>query len=264
MYRAFYQLNQNIHRKDRRGDDLFVSKSFAEAASRLDFMKDKGGIVLFTGLAGVGKTTTLRYFIEKQNPKLFRFAYAPLSTVSVIEFYRQIAILLGCDTPYRKDRLFYSIQETITDLAKNHQTTPVIIFDEAHLLKNDNFHELQILSNFSLDSADPALFILVAHPHIIDRLKRPLFDSFYQRIKLKISLPPFTLNETHDFISHILRRASATNGLFAPQAIELIHNLTNGLPRKITHLLEQTLIFGAANQLKLIDEEAIVQIAKEI
>ena len=264
MYRAFYQLNQSIHRKDRPGHELFISESFAEAASRLDFMKDKGGLVIFTGPSGVGKTTALRYFIEKLNHKLYNIAYAPLATVSVIEFYRQIAHILNTHIPYRKDQLFFAIQQTIINMANNQHTIPIIIFDDAHFLRNENFHELQLITNFNFDSIDPVLFILVAQPYLIDRLKRPVFESFYQRIKLKISLQPLSLNETKAFVCHILKNATAASDIFAPQAVELIHNLTSGLPRKITQLMEQALIFGTAHQLKIIDEDVIIKIAKEI
>jgi len=264
MYRAFYRLSQNIARKDRTAEDLFISPSFSEAASRLDFIKDKGGFVLFTGQSGVGKTTVLRYFSEKLNHKCYKIFYAPLATVSVIEFYRQIAYLLGSAIPFRKDQLFHAIQHTIGDLAGNQHTIPIIIFDDAQFLKNDNFHELQLLANFHFDSLDPVLFILAAQPHLIDRLKRPVFDSFYQRIKLKISLQALSLDETKSFMAHVLKTASAPNDLFNSQASELIYNLTNGLPRKISHLMEQALIYGTAHQLKTIDENVIVKIAKEL
>lgn len=264
MYQAYYHLSQRIHRKDRSGAELFISPSFSEAISRLEFIKDKGGIVVFTGPAGAGKSTVLRYFVEKLNQKFYKVAYAPLSTVSVIEFYRQIAYLLHGDIPFRKDQLFYSIQKTIIELATNQNTIPIVIFDDAQFMKNENFRELQLLTNFNFDSTDPVLFVLAAQPHLIDRLKRPAFESFYQRIKIKISLYPLTLKETESFISHVLKTASASETLFNNNAIQLIHSLTSGLPRKITQLMEQALIYGTAHQMNTIDENIILKIAKEI
>jgi len=74
-------------------------------------------------------------FAESLDSKFFKIAYAPLSTVSVIDFYRQLAFLLAGYTPHKKDLLFRTIQDTIMELALNQKTIPVIIFDDAHFLK---------------------------------------------------------------------------------------------------------------------------------
>lgn len=190
MYRAYYQLQKSVNRKNIPVGELFVSDSLHEAQARLDYMKDKGGFVLISGAPGVGKTTLLRSFAESLDSKFFKIAYAPLSTVTIIEFYRQLSFLLAGHIPYRKDLLFRTIQEAIMEMAVNQKIIPIIIFDEAHFLKNENFFELQLISNFNFDSLSPALFILIAQPHLLERLKRPAFEAFYQRITLKISLQP--------------------------------------------------------------------------
>jgi len=274
MYRAFYQLQKSVNYKSIAVEDLFYSTGFKEARARLDYMKDKGGFVLVNGPSGVGKTTLLRSFVESLDAKSFKIAYAPLSTVSVADFYRQLAYLLCGQTLYKKDILFRTIQQTIMEMALNKKTIPIIILDDAHFLKNENFFELQLLSNFNFDSFSPALFILIAQPHLQDRLRRPVFDSFYQRISIKINLQPLASQETHDFIAQVLKNASGPGSsvhvssrneqLFTPQAIELIGKRSGGIPRLITTIMEQALIYGAANQLTTIDGNSICKIDPEL
>ena len=48
------------------------------------------------------------------------------------------------------------------------------------------------------------------------------------------------------------------------QALELLHDLSGGIHRKITKILEKALIYGAANKIELIDQEAIYKISAEI
>ena len=291
MYRPYYQLKKAVNQKSIPVDDLFTSNSFSEARARLDYMKDKGGFVLVSGKPGVGKTTLVRAFAESLDAKFFKIAYAPLSTVSVIEFYRQLSFLLAGDIPYRKDLLFRTIQNTIMEMAVNQKTIPVIILDDAHFLKNENFFELQLISNFNFDSLSPALFILIAQPHLVERLKRPAFEAFYQRITLKINVQPFTLKETQLFISQVIKNASASASasasgtgptlknpnpqhdqhektfnfnLFNPQAVELIFKRSRGMPRLITTIMEQALIYGAAHNIPVINEEVICDIEPEL
>jgi type II secretory pathway predicted ATPase ExeA len=286
MYRAYYQLQKSVNRKSISVGERFISDSLGEAQARLDYMKDKGGFVLISGAPGVGKTTLARSFAESLDTKFFKIAYAPLSTVTVIEFYRQLSFLLAGHIPYRKDLLFRTIQEAIMEMAVNQKTIPIIIFDEAQYLKNENFFELQLISNFNFDSLSPALFILIAQPHLLERLKRPAFEAFYQRITLKINLQPFTLKETQLFISQVIKNASAAAGtgftstsqhpnlqhdqhdqhedLFNQQAVELTFKRSKGIPRLITTIMEQALIYGAAHNIPTIDEKVICDIETEL
>jgi general secretion pathway protein A len=286
MYRAFYQLQKAVNYKSLAVGELFSSASFNEAHARLNYIKDKGGFVLVSGQAGVGKTTLLRSFVESLEEKFFKVAYTPLATVSVSDFYRQLAYLLCGQILYRKDILFRTIQQTIMEMALHNKRIPIIILDDAHFLRNENFFELQLLSNFNFDSLSPALFILIAQPHLLERLRRPVFDSFYQRISIKINLQPLSSQDTHQFILHLLRNVSGAPGapgapgasgsghhgsasnynehLFTPQAIELIYKRSGGIPRMITTIMEQALIYGSVQKLTTIDQEVIYKIEPEL
>lgn len=268
MYRAFYQLEKPVDRKNIPIDELYRWQDFNEAISRLEFMKDKRGFVIVSGSSGVGKTTVLRYFVENLNDRYYQVAYAALSTLAPRDFYRQIAMLLCGQAAYNKTQLFSDIQQTIIQLSIQQKKIPIIIFDDVHFFKSENFFELQLLSNFHYDSLSPALFILVGQPHLIDRLKKPAFDSFYQRIKMHIPLQPLSLEQTQAFIDHIIstcgRKQTGQNSLFNQQAVELIHKLANGIHRKITTILEKALLYGAANKLGHIDQEVIYKISSEI
>lgn len=283
MYRPYYRLQKNVNHKDIAVKDLFNSTGYNEARARLDYMKDKRGLVLVSGLSGVGKTTLLRSFAESLDPKSFKIDYVPLSTVSVNDFYRQLAYLLSGQTLYKKDILFRTIQQAIMEMAVKKKIIPIIIFDDAHFLKNENFFELQILSNFNFDSLSPALFVLIAQPHLQDRLKRPVFDSFYQRISMQINLQPLSCQETRDFIVQVLKNAAGGSGdgdslslqtsnastsrfenLFTPQACQLIFKCSGGIPRLIAKIMEKALIYGSAHQLDTLDENVIYQIEPEL
>jgi type II secretory pathway predicted ATPase ExeA len=268
MYRAFYRLEKTVDRKDIPIDELYKSQDFNEAISRLEFMKEVRGIAVVSGPSGVGKTTVLRYFVESLNDRDYRAAYAALSTLAPRDFYRQIAMLLSGQAAYNKTKLFADIQHAIMQLAIEQKKVPIIIFDDAHFFKSENFFELQLLSNFNYDSLSPALFILVGQPHLVDRLKMPAFDAFYQRIKIHIPLQPFSLEQTSAFIDHVIttcgRKETGQNSLFNQQAVELIHKLSNGIHRKIGKILEKALVYGAANRLEYIDQEVVYKISSEI
>lgn len=112
-----------------------------------------------------------------------------------------------------KSVLFKSIQERILHYSVQLNKIPVIIIDEAHLLKNENFFELQIISNFNMDSLDPALFILVAQNHLNDRLARNFLESFNQRISMKFHISPLKPSEAIMYIEHQIKNAGGSKVL---------------------------------------------------
>ena len=165
---------------------------------------------------------------------------------------------------WKKSQLFASIQASIKNYVENNQKIPIIIFDEAHFLKNENFWELQIISNFNLDSTDPAIFILIGQPHLKDRLLSPLHQAFYQRITLKFHLSPLSKDETNSYIQHHLKYAGATSVLFNPNAISAIYQASNGIPRVINSIALNALTIGALESKEAISEEEIYRAVKEV
>lgn len=264
MIKAYYSLKKYPFTKDISPDDIFISNTVAELQKRLEYIKEKRGIMLITGEPGVGKTLALRTFVSKLNENFYRFFYIPLSTVNVLDFYRQLCAQLGGEIPYRKTQLFATIQNTIIEYVDNYKKIPVILFDESHLFKNENFYELQIISNFSLDSVDPAIFILTGQSHLRERLLRPIHLSFNQRITLKFHLCPLNKDETKDYIEHHLKLSGASHDLFNQNAICVIYQVSAGVPRIINSLAVKSLTIGALEKKDCISEEEVYRASKEL
>jgi type II secretory pathway predicted ATPase ExeA len=266
MIRAFYNLKITPFEKDIKGDEIFLSLGGRELFQRLEYMKEKRGIMLVTGMPGTGKTLHLRAFVEKLNSNLYQHFYFPLSTVNTHDFYRQLAVSLGGEAGWRKSQLFQSIQNSIKHYVSNSKKIPVIIFDEAHLLKHENFYELQIISNFTMDSQDPALFIVAGQPHLRDKLLSPIHQSFNQRITLKFNLTPLCKEQTQHYIEHHLKRAGRreTEPLFEPCAVNAIYKNSGGTPRLINTLAIKCLTLGTLEKKERITQEEVYCASREL
>jgi type II secretory pathway predicted ATPase ExeA len=264
MIEAYFNLKKSPFPKDIAPRDIFASECTRELQQRLEYMKQHRGIMLLTGSPGSGKTLQLRAFTANLNTNLYQYFYLPLSTVNILDFYRQLSKSLGVEPPYRKAKLFACIQSAIQDYVENMKKIPVIIFDEAHLLMNENFFELQIITNFNFDSIDPAIFILSGQPHLRDRLLGPLYQSFNQRIFLKFHLTPLSEAETIDYVTHHLRLTGATSPIFSPNALCAIHQVSAGVCRIINKLAIKTLAIGALEKKDTLTEEEVYRASKEL
>jgi general secretion pathway protein A len=264
MMEAYYNFRKSPFQKDISPKDIFVSTAVKELTQRFAYIKEKKGIMLITGGPGSGKTVQLRAFVANLNENLYKYFYIPLSTVNILDFYKQLCIKLGGELYYRKAQLFFSIQKTIRDYVENTKKIPVVIFDEAHMFINENFYELQIITNFNLDSINPAVFILCGQPHLRDRLLRPIHQSFNQRINLKFHLCPLTKEETNDYIEHHLNLVGASLNIFNENALSAIYQVSAGVPRIINALAEKSLTIGALEKKNFISEEEIYRASKEL
>ena len=154
MIKSFFGLKDYPFEKEIDTNNVFMSGSFKEILSRLDYMKKHLGLMLSTGEPGTGKTLAVRTFIQNLNPNMYFTAYFPLSTISNTEMYRQLNFKLTGELLHRKVDLFNSIQKTIKDFVTNKKKVPVIVIDEAHLLKPQILFEIQAILNFDIDSTD--------------------------------------------------------------------------------------------------------------
>ena len=184
MYLSFYGLEFNPFDKGIASKDAYVGTDLQILDNRLDFLKEHPGIALFTGLPGMGKTLGIRKFMSSLNPNIYKFIYISMSSITVLDFYKQLAYHLGIVPAFRKIDIFKQIQETIIDFVKNKKIKIMICIDEAQYLKTDILNDLKILTNFEMDSKNYLTLILVGQPILNDILNRNVHEALRQRITI--------------------------------------------------------------------------------
>jgi general secretion pathway protein A len=105
---------------------------------------------LLVGEPGAGKTFALRVFCANLSPALFKVIYLPLSTGTVMDFYRGLAQGLGEE----------QIQQAVQVLFRDKKITPVFILDEMHLASPKFLLDLALLFNFAMDAFNPFILVL--------------------------------------------------------------------------------------------------------
>ena len=111
-YTSRYGLEYNPFVKNVR-ESLVETSQYREVTARLNYLLQIKGFGILTGNPGVGKTTSIRNWMKSLNQSANKVIYIPLSTLTVVEFYRHMAFQLGCEPAFRKAENFRMIQGAI-------------------------------------------------------------------------------------------------------------------------------------------------------
>jgi len=225
--------------------DLFESSALRELDARLHYLIEIQAIGLFTGEIGSGKTTAVRRLLDGLHPGLYKPIYVCPATVSAIDLYRTIALAFGIEPKHNRVRLYHQIRDEIERLAAIKKLRPVLVIDEAHLLRNDVLDDLRLLTNFRMDSANLLSIILVGQTEFRRKLQFTAHEAFAQRIAVRYHLDGIKRTEIPDFLAHQLRRAGVHHPLFTEPAIEALFQASRGTLRLVNHLARQSLIAAA-------------------
>lgn len=257
-YTTRYGLEFNPFLKNSK-EILVVTNECKEASYRLDYLAKTKGFGLLTGGAGRGKTTVLRNWAGKLNPSLYKTVYSSLSTLTVNDFYRNLAEELGAQPSFRKPDNFRCIQEEITRLSIEKKKTPVIIIDEANYINNAILNDLKILFNFEMDSRDRAAVLLAGLPQLNSTLRLSIHEPFRQRIVMNYNMDGMNKEEGRNYIHEKLEGAGCTQPVFEDAAIEAILNASDGTPRLINKYCNSSLLFGHNQKAVQITADIVMQ-----
>ncbi|MEN3004608.1 ExeA family protein [Dehalobacterium formicoaceticum] len=258
VYTARYGLEFNPFLKNSK-EILVSTKEHKEVTFRLDYLAKTKGFGILTGGAGRGKTTAIRSWASSLNPSLYKVIYSSLSTLTVNDFYRNLAEELGAQPSFRKPDNFRVIQDEISRLALEKKKTPVIIIDEANYINNAILNDLKIMFNFEMDSRDRAAVLLAGLPQLNSTLRLGIHEPLRQRIVMNYNLDGLTKEEGRLYISEKMKGAGCNQPIFEENAIEAILNAADGTPRIINKLCNASLLVGDSNQINLIDAGIVMQ-----
>lgn len=199
----------------------------------------------------------LRAFSESLNPSLYKVIYFPLSTGTVMDFYRGLAKGLGEEPGFRKVDLFHQIQKAVLLYFREKKITPVFVLDEMQMAKDLFLCDLSILFNFGMDSENPFVLVLMGLPHLLDRLALNQTRPLYQRIVMRYKVEPLPKEEVAGYIRHHMELAGAKYPVFTDTAMEAIASRSRGWPRLVNNLATQCLLYGFQARKEHLDEDVV-------
>jgi len=237
---------------------ILTDPRIEQALARLKFFQDQGLIALILGQTGIGKSTLLRLFMHHLPQNRYHPVYVHLTPLNANAFLRLVVTKLGEVPRMGKDRLFLQIADRI---GKSEKCT-ILIIDEAHMIDPKALTDLRLLVS-AVDTHLPLKIVLSGQENLSHILNRSSHADLVQRICVRFSFGPLSKDQTRAYIDRRMTLAGGTEKTFEPEAKDLIHDYTGGVPRQINNVATACLINAAAKKLKKVTESLVNETMSE-
>ena len=164
----------------------------AEAVARISWCVDQHALGVITGEVGAGKTVAVRAATAALDTSRHVVIYLPNPSVGVRGMLHHVVAALGQVPSFYTATL---VPQAAAALAAEHAErgrTPVVVFDEAHLLDNAQLEAVRMLTNHDMDSGAPFAALLVGQPTLRHRLRLGVLAALDQRIAVRYALAGMT------------------------------------------------------------------------
>jgi general secretion pathway protein A len=244
---------------------LYLGAAHREALASLYYgIEANRGFLSLVARPGMGKTTLLFHLLQKFTHTA-RTAFIFQTQCNSREFMRFLLAEIGIENEAQDFvRMHEQFNRVLAQEARAGRRF-IVVIDEAQNLDASVLETVRLLSDFETPQAKLLQIILVGQPNLADKLASPALVQLRQRITSLSGLNPLPPQETARFIAHRLKVAGYTGeGLFSPDALELIAHASEGIPRQINNYCFHSLSMACATRNRTVDTEIVLEVINDL
>jgi putative secretion ATPase (PEP-CTERM system associated) len=267
MYSDFYGLNARPFQLTPDPRFYFDSATHKKAMAYLGYGLAQGeGFIVITGEIGSGKTTLVGHLMETIDASRLTAIKIVSTQVEGDDLLRMTAQAMGLSSEgLEKAQLLERIEQFLLAQAQEGRRT-LLIVDEGQNLPVSALEELRMLSNFQASGQALLQIFLLGQPEFRARLNgSDRLEQLNQRVIATHHLEPMDADEIEPYLIHRLTLAGwSGNPQFTPEAYAAMYRHSDGVPRRLNALANRVMLFGAVEQLSVIDGADVAAVIDDI
>lgn len=261
-YRRHWGIATSPFRCRPEANGFYESPMYEEALARLEFLvEEQRRLGLLLGPAGSGKSLVLSVFASRMGIMGRAAPHLSLAGVAPEEFPELLAGGLGLILPcrYSVAAMWRRIEDRLAEF-RYQQTAVVVLLDDADAARADVLAQVTRLAKIDSRPDSRLTIVLAAQPAGLANLPEGLLEM----ADLRIDLGAWEPADTAQFIQTALAKAGRSAPAFCESAIARLHELSGGIPRKVSQLADLALVAGAGRRLSAIDAETVESACLEL
>jgi putative secretion ATPase (PEP-CTERM system associated) len=266
MYTSFYKLNGKPFQLTPDPRFFFGSSGHKRAMSYLRYgLSQNEGFIVITGGIGTGKTTLVKNLFAELDPDKVIAAELVTTQLDADDMLTMVVAAFGIDYEgVSKAVLIKRLEDFLASHARSDRRV-LLVVDEAQNLPAKTLEELRMLSNFQISDKPLLQSFLLGQEEFRSTLQSPGLEQLRQRIIASCHLSALTEEETNGYIQHRLGIVGwRDDPVFGPGSISTIHEMCEGVPRRINILCDRLMLYGYLEELHTFGTAEVKEVAKEM
>ncbi len=187
-------------------------------------------------------------------------------TLTRQEFYEFLAYGVGLHQQVALSKtVFLRELERALKLRRDGGRFTALIVDEAQAMPTELLEEIRLLAN--LESATTRLLsiALSGQPELASRLNDPVLRPLKQRVALRTTIPPFTIQEAAGYVAKRIRVSGGdAASIFTREAIEAVYRSSRGIPRTMSVVCDNALVTAFAIRARPVTPEIVAEVCADL
>ena len=263
MYEQHFGLRKRPFRANVNGTDVFVGPHIAASMTVLKkALTAQDAIVTISGPVGSGKTTLVNHALESigKNQKTVLVTRMRLDSNDVLEL---LLDELGVEErPNGTIQKFTLFRRHLKILAENGTRVFIAIEDGVHL-GAETLAEVEALTAADAGESEGASIVLMGDEALDTMLREEPLTRIQQRIRQRLTIAALPVAEMRGYLRHCFRLAGGDfEQIFEANAAELLHHLSDGIPRIANNLVESAMTAASDQDLGRVATTLLARIAE--
>ena len=261
MWQRYWNLTADPFFGPSSSSSFVRTPTHAEAFARLVASIESGQrLAVLRGAEGLGKSALLDALVKEMKGPKRRFARIS-GPVDGLGMFQGVARALGTRVAPEasKGTAWRALGDAIR-LIRFQKLQVVVVVDDAQTLENgSDLRDLEYLARIDPHPETKLTLIVSSREEACIESLGPGSSDWL----LSIRLMPLTRSEVIQYVTEKLSSSGRSDPAFSPKALNMLHDLTGGVPLGLNRLASLGLMAGAARGLEMVTPDVIEDVARE-